>query len=422
MKRQYLSYLLALNCVGVVLVALLIGSPGLSQAQSSTDELTRLATFGPAFTYQGYLTQNDTPLDGVDQCDMIFGLWDAPKYGTQLGSNQAVSNVDFDDGYFTVELNDSSQFGKTAFNGDPRWLQLEVRCPAGKGDYTTLGRQALTALPYAQLSHTTTALQGREIAVTTPQEDQVLKYNGSQWAPATDEPGYKRTVLVSPAGDGSDTLANGTALRNALNGITDAFAGNPYLLKIEPGVYNLGTTGLTMKPYVDIEGSGEGVTTITSAASTFTDDSSSATLTGANNAKLRFLTVENTGEIYYAIGIYNGSTAPRLTHVTSIASGVNANKGVFNDSASPTMSYVTTIASGGFTTRGVDNYASSPALINSTFSGNSASLFGGGISNDAASPTLTNCTFSGNSANSGGGMYNYSGVSSPSYVFSSSRK
>jgi hypothetical protein len=48
---------------------------------------------------------------------------------------------------------------------------------------------------------------------------------------------YKRTVLVSPVGTPQQ---NGTALRNALASITGASATNPYLLKIEPGIYDLG--------------------------------------------------------------------------------------------------------------------------------------------------------------------------------------
>ena len=48
---------------------------------------------------------------------------------------------------------------------------------------------------------------------------------------------------------------------------------------------------------------------------------------------------------------------------------------------------------------------SSPAVINCTFSGNSAGYCGGGLYCNDASPTLTNCTFSKNTAFLGGGMY-----------------
>jgi hypothetical protein len=69
---------------------------------------------------------------------------------------------------------------------------------------------------------------------------------------------YKRTVVVSPVPN--DAVASGTALKNALNGITNASQTNPYLLKIEPGVYDLGSlqfSRLDMKSFVDVEGSGK---------------------------------------------------------------------------------------------------------------------------------------------------------------------
>ena len=49
-------------------------------------------------------------------------------------------------------------------------------------------------------------------------------------------------------------------------------------------------------------------------------------------------------------------------------------------------------------------------LTNSTMSGNSASLQGGGIYNHGTL-TLTNSTISGNSASQGGGIYNIAGRS-----------
>ena len=67
------------------------------------------------------------------------------------------------------------------------------------------------------------------------------------------DPTYARTILVSPVG--TDIQA-GTALLSALDSITDASAAKRYLLKLEPGNYNLVRNRLSMKPFVDIEGSG----------------------------------------------------------------------------------------------------------------------------------------------------------------------
>ena len=132
---------------------------------------------------------------------------------------------------------------------------------------------------------------------------------------------YRRTVVVSPVGT---RLENGTALLAAPAGIVDASASKLYLLKIEPGVYDLGTGELVMKQHVDIEGSGESVITVTSVGSASTD---TGTVVGADNAELHFLTVENTGGNTEAIAIRNLSAAPRLTFVTAIASGSSYTEG-----------------------------------------------------------------------------------------------
>lgn len=61
---------------------------------------------------------------------------------------------------------------------------------------------------------------------------------------------------------------------------------------------------------------------------------------------------------------------------------------------------------------GMFNNNSSPIVINSTFSGNYATLLGGGMCNRSnSSPSITNCTFCSNEAEWGGGMEN--GSSNP---------
>jgi hypothetical protein len=112
------------------------------------------APLGSSFTYQGQLQQSGLPSDGP--CDFQFSLWDAagsgqpPAGGNQIGTRDIQPSVNVTNGLFTVTLSDASQFGAGAFAGDDRWLQIEVRCPAAAGSYTTLGpRQKLTAAPYA---------------------------------------------------------------------------------------------------------------------------------------------------------------------------------------------------------------------------------------------------------------------------------
>jgi hypothetical protein len=94
-----------------------------------------------------------------------------------------------------------------------------------------------------------------------------------------------RTVFVSPVP--GHPVAGGNRLLAALAGITDASAANPWLIRIEPGLFDLDGRSLAMKPYVDIEGSGTGVTTVRS------DVESVGTIQGADFAELRALTVVN---------------------------------------------------------------------------------------------------------------------------------
>jgi len=158
---------------------------------------------------------------------------------------------------------------------------------------------------------------------------------------STDFQSYKRTVVVSPVPN--DAVASGTALKNALNGITTASQTNPYLLKIEPGVYELGSlqfSRLDMQSFVDVEGSGEGVTTITSS------NSSGGTVRGAANSELRSLTVKHTGGPNGAIAILNFANNFRVTHVTAAASGEGPVNEGLNNFGTAILSHVTATASG----------------------------------------------------------------------------
>ncbi|MFW5943315.1 MAG: hypothetical protein ACOCXI_16035, partial [Chloroflexota bacterium] len=107
-----------------------------------------LASLGNGFTYQGELVDEGQPVDAV--CDFQFSLWDAPDGGSQVGATQTSEDVTVAGGRFNVLVNDADQFGSDAFNGDARWLHIDVRCPTGSGDYTPLDpRQPLTAAPHA---------------------------------------------------------------------------------------------------------------------------------------------------------------------------------------------------------------------------------------------------------------------------------
>lgn len=97
-----------------------------------------------AFTYQGRLVLSGVPVDVAS--DLRFSLWDAGAGGVQIGGDVSLNSVPVVDGLFSVQLD----FGAGAFVGDVRWLEIEVRSPAGAGSFTTLGpRQEINAVPYA---------------------------------------------------------------------------------------------------------------------------------------------------------------------------------------------------------------------------------------------------------------------------------
>ena len=76
---------------------------------------------GSGFTYQGQLDLLGTALN--DTVDFDFTLWDAETGGNMIGSVWPVSEVKVIDDLFTVELD----FGARAFNGEARWLEIDVR-------------------------------------------------------------------------------------------------------------------------------------------------------------------------------------------------------------------------------------------------------------------------------------------------------
>lgn len=113
-----------------------------------------------------------------------------------------------------------------------------------------------------------------------------------------------RTVWVSPT---ASALDSGSRLRDAVAAITTATETSPWIVRIEPGLYDLGTTGLLMKPFVAVAGAGRGLTTVTSSIACCANGSA-ATIRLAPNAPLTDLTVINTAA---AAELFNEGTAVR---------------------------------------------------------------------------------------------------------------
>jgi autotransporter-associated beta strand protein len=428
----------------------------LALAQGPTGTGPALAPLKPsetAFTYQGQLKSGGTVVNGP--CDMTFGLYDRASDGGSIGSPIATT-VPVTNGLFTVDLD----FGSAAFDGTGRWLEIQVNCT---GAIVTLPRQWVTPAPMALFASNANQLDGLDatafaaafhphagaditsgtvadayIATSIARDSEITPTILANDGPGSGLDadlldGQHASALVTVSGtqtisgtktfsggvrfaDGTTQLTAATKPKNVIvvaksggdfttitaarNSITDNSATNPYLIYVAPGIFN---ERVTMKPFVDIEGAGELATKIT-----FTGSASSNTgsVLGANNAELRFLTVENTGGSAFAIAIYNSSAAPRLTHLTASASGALDNYGVYNLSSSPSMANVTTSASGGTYSQGVFNTISSPSMANVTASA-SGGMYNYGVLNQASSPTINESAISASGGGYDYGIYNW---------------
>jgi hypothetical protein len=230
---------------------------------------------------------------------------------------------------------------------------------------------------------------------------------------ASDETGLNlvsmlRTVVVSP--DGTPTQ-NGTALLAAMDTISNAnpSSANPWLLKLEPGNYDLGNGALTLKPYVDLEGSGEATTIISSTIGNQSDIPTQATLVMASNSEVRFVTLVNSGAGDFKTALLVGSsvTNSKISYLTTSVSGGAYGYGLFNDGGSVTVRDSTLKGSGSIHGYGLFNTQSTAVLKvqNSTLRGDNSDS-GYGLYNSGGIVTVQNSSLIGTGSTYGYGLYN----------------
>lgn len=124
--------------------------------------LAGIALAGPitnAFTYQGQLKRDGTPLDGT--ADMRFTLWDSASGGSVASAPLTQLAVPVVNGLFTVQLD----FGAGVFDLSAKWIAVEIRHPAGGGAFVPLStRQPISAVPYARTAlNVPWAIEGNDI-------------------------------------------------------------------------------------------------------------------------------------------------------------------------------------------------------------------------------------------------------------------
>ena len=139
------------------------------------------------------------------------------------------------------------------------------------------------------------------------------------------QPQYVSTVVVSPVGTDAQ---NGTALKNVYDA---TFGPTPVLIKVEPGVFDLGTSRIVLRSGISIEGSGINSTIIRSSF----DSSSNGVLehAEAGSIELSRFSLE-LGTPGSGIGIFLGSTtSARISEVSVRVTGApTAITGIRQDS------------------------------------------------------------------------------------------
>ena len=142
--------------------------------------------------------------------------------------------------------------------------------------------------------------------------------------------GDSKTIVVSPVGTAEE---NGAALLAALDGIADNTPSNWYLIKIKPGTYDIGSTPLAMKRYVDIEGAGQSTTVIQGQCESAANDT--GLVLGNSFSEMRHITLKNecpASSTYQCRVVYNDlGDDPSFVHVTMEAANGSRTYGIYSD-------------------------------------------------------------------------------------------
>jgi len=138
---------------------------------------------------------------------------------------------------------------------------------------------------------------------------------------------YDRLTHILTVGDGGQY----STITHALASITDNSDTNRYLIKVGPGTF---VEQITLKQYVDIEGSGQNQTIVLYGGGNIQPsiDNSCATVISAMNCEVRFLSiVSQSAGGNYALALYNAdASSSTFKHVTMKSIGAQENYGIFN--------------------------------------------------------------------------------------------
>lgn len=158
----------------------LAGLVALACLAGTTAPALAMADPGTGFTYQGSLNQNGEPVTGLR--DMRFRLYDVDSGGSPLATVQAF-DVDITGGLFSVEVD--LGVGPWTAN-DQLWVEIEAGPADQSQSYEIIGRQKLTATPYAlntrgiAVEANNNITVGATLSLENPAESTWSVFSGSQ--------------------------------------------------------------------------------------------------------------------------------------------------------------------------------------------------------------------------------------------------
>lgn len=269
-------------------------------------------------SFQGTVSANGQAFNGTGYFKFaIVNTSGAQAFWTNDGSNlttapftpTAAVPLSVTSGVFSVLLGDITQAGMSqpltpaVFNAPDR--AVRVWFDDGAHGFQRLSPDApLASVPFAFNAQTLNGVDGSEYLTRTLADSLYQRH-------------LPNTIVVAP------TNGDFTSIQAAIDSAINPTADNPYLIVVAPGVY---TESIVMKPYIDVQGSGANLTTIT-------HDGSAPTISGADHSELRSLTVVNTGGGATAIGIANLNASTTLRDLVVQVSGGVTNTGVYQAAA-----------------------------------------------------------------------------------------
>jgi hypothetical protein len=136
------------------------------------------AIVSSSFTYQGRLTDTSgRPIAG--SCDFAFLLYNLQSGGSPVTDPIFITNQSLMNGYFTVDLNFSSQI----FDGTAYWMAISVACPSGSAYVSLDGRVSINATPYAHSLRPGATINGTTgnyvLNITNPGSGDALRASSS---------------------------------------------------------------------------------------------------------------------------------------------------------------------------------------------------------------------------------------------------